>query len=132
MDDRKLTPVAVLLSDDDGIAELDRARNRRLMAEEKERIIRQDQAAWYDPDEPMSWSEKKARLWDISKGRCYYCGTAMNPFRDFSVDHDVPRSKGGPDDFNNLVACCRTCNTRKNARSGDDWLIVVNRRRVRR
>ena len=47
---------------------------------------------------------------------CHYCGTKDN----LGVDHIIPRSKGGTSDLDNLVACCRTCNSRKNNRILDD------------
>ena len=44
-------------------------------------------------------------------GRCQYCdGTAEN------LDHVVPRSKGGPHAWENVVAACRRCNSRKGDR----------------
>lgn len=38
-------------------------------------------------------------------GRCVYCGSAAT-----SVDHVVPRSRGGPHTWDNVVAACRRCN----------------------
>lgn len=40
--------------------------------------------------------------------RCQYCG---QPAED--VDHVLPRSRGGPHAWENVVAACRTCNARK-------------------
>lgn len=43
--------------------------------------------------------------------RCQYCGgTAEN------IDHVVPRSRGGEHAWDNVVAACRRCNTRKENR----------------
>lgn len=43
--------------------------------------------------------------------RCQYCGaTAEN------IDHVIPRSRGGTHTWDNVVAACRTCNTRKEDR----------------
>jgi 5-methylcytosine-specific restriction endonuclease McrA len=41
-------------------------------------------------------------------GRCVYCGGPAN-----SVDHVVPRSRGGRHVWENVVAACRRCNSRK-------------------
>jgi 5-methylcytosine-specific restriction endonuclease McrA len=43
---------------------------------------------------------------------CAYCGDAAN-----EVDHVHPRVLGGTDDLDNLVACCRRCNSSKGKRS---------------
>jgi|SRR5215475_8801023 len=40
--------------------------------------------------------------------RCAYCGRHAD-----SVDHVVPRSRGGQHDWANVVAACRRCNHRK-------------------
>ena len=39
---------------------------------------------------------------------CQYCGRAAE-----NVDHVVPRSRGGPHEWENVVAACRRCNGRK-------------------
>lgn len=44
-------------------------------------------------------------------GACQYCGKAAE-----SIDHVIPRSKGGPHTWENVVACCRRCNTLKSDR----------------
>jgi 5-methylcytosine-specific restriction endonuclease McrA len=40
---------------------------------------------------------------------CQYCGARAN----LTVDHVVPRSKGGPSTWENIVASCAPCNRRK-------------------
>lgn len=45
------------------------------------------------------------------QGRCQYCGKAAE-----SIDHVIPRSKGGGHTWDNVVACCRKCNTFKGDR----------------
>ena len=44
--------------------------------------------------------------------RCQYCGSE----RHLTVDHVVPRSKGGPDTWDNLVTSCAPCNRKKGDR----------------
>ena len=41
---------------------------------------------------------------------CQYCGKHI---RDLTLDHVIPRSRGGQSTWENLVACCRACNGRK-------------------
>jgi len=47
--------------------------------------------------------------------RCQYCGGHAD-----SIDHVVPRSKGGPHDWENVAAACRPCNLRKRDRTPDE------------
>jgi len=49
--------------------------------------------------------------------QCQYCGTEKN----LTLDHLIPRSKGGKSSWKNLVTACKTCNARK----GDNTLIEV-------
>lgn len=41
---------------------------------------------------------------------CQYCGTRTH---DLTLDHVIPRSRGGPHTWENLVSACRVCNHRK-------------------
>jgi 5-methylcytosine-specific restriction endonuclease McrA len=43
--------------------------------------------------------------------RCQYCGAAAE-----SIDHVIPRSRGGAHSWDNVVAACRPCNVRKRDR----------------
>lgn len=42
-------------------------------------------------------------------GRCQYCGTT----KDLTLDHVIPRSKGGKSTWTNLVTACKKCNAKK-------------------
>jgi 5-methylcytosine-specific restriction endonuclease McrA len=44
---------------------------------------------------------------------CQYCGRRGS----LTMDHVIPRSKGGDTSWENVVACCATCNRRKGDRS---------------
>ncbi|MBS1705071.1 MAG: HNH endonuclease [Armatimonadetes bacterium] len=41
---------------------------------------------------------------------CQYCGVRG---KDLTIDHVIPRWMGGPQTWDNLVACCRKCNLKK-------------------
>lgn len=70
---------------------------------------------------------KRQRIWDKSGGKCWYCGTQLNPdnwhqdhflprFRnDSKIRLDYLRSKGraGTDAEANLVPSCPSCNIQK-------------------
>jgi 5-methylcytosine-specific restriction endonuclease McrA len=47
---------------------------------------------------------------------CQYCGHERG---NLTVDHVVPRSKGGASSWDNIVTCCAPCNRRKGDRLPD-------------
>ena len=50
---------------------------------------------------------------------CAYCAEPLgkNP----TLDHVVPKAKGGLTTRENLVACCFSCNSRKGANNWKEW-----------
>lgn len=49
--------------------------------------------------------------------KCQYCKRGDVPL---TIDHIVPKSKGGDDSWENLVAACVKCNNNKGDRSPDE------------
>ena len=47
---------------------------------------------------------------------CQYCKVHL-PMKELTYDHVVPRSKGGPTSWDNIVTCCNKCNRRKASRA---------------
>ena len=47
--------------------------------------------------------------------RCQYCAAPAE-----SIDHVIPRSRGGAHTWDNVVAACRRCNLRKGSRLPDE------------
>jgi len=43
---------------------------------------------------------------------CQYCGREVSE-KEATVDHVIPKSKGGPWSWTNLVTCCPECNQKK-------------------
>ncbi len=48
--------------------------------------------------------------------QCQYCGKTLPPSQ-LSMDHVVPRSRGGKTSWDNIVCSCVNCNTRKGGRT---------------
>ena len=48
--------------------------------------------------------------------RCQYCGSNF-PTQQLSVDHVMPRSRGGKTTWDNVVCACVRCNTKKGGRT---------------
>ncbi|HTJ25943.1 MAG TPA: HNH endonuclease [Candidatus Limnocylindria bacterium] len=57
---------------------------------------------------------------------CQYCG--LKGERMMTVDHVLPRSKGGPSTWENLVCACMRCNNRKNNRIPEHANMHLKRR----
>ncbi|MBI5160923.1 MAG: HNH endonuclease [Micrococcales bacterium] len=54
--------------------------------------------------------------------RCGYCGASAS-----TIDHVLPRSRGGADSWENLVACCLRCNNTKGDRTPQEmgWSMRI-------
>ena len=52
------------------------------------------------------WRRRIKEQWD---NQCAYCGSTEN----LTIDHVIPRCKGGGDTWENLVVACSSCNTKK-------------------
>jgi 5-methylcytosine-specific restriction endonuclease McrA len=55
---------------------------------------------------------------------CQYCGQVG---KDLTIDHVVPKHNGGPMSWENLVTCCRKCNTRKGDKPLEKCGMKLNR-----
>ena len=74
------------------------------------------------PRRRAHWSRKGVMVRDSYV--CIYCGVKPGAIykgkilgkSDFSVDHIVPRSRGGKDTWTNTACACATCNHRKGSR----------------
>ena len=60
--------------------------------------------------------ENKERLYGIQGGFCHGCREHFQS-RNLTVDHIIPKSKGGTDHFGNLQLLCGHCNSTKGNRS---------------
>ena len=65
------------------------------------------------PHQTRALSRKNILLRD--RNTCQYCAVVL-PSSELTLDHVVPRSRGGNSTWENLVACCHACNRRKGNR----------------
>ena len=75
-------------------------------------------------DPRVSRDYKKQRLVVLARDgyTCYYCGNDAS-----TVDHIVPLKSGGdPISLENMVACCKRCNSSKGSRSQGVFLARVS------
>ena len=54
----------------------------------------------------------RPNLYQRDEFTCQYCGVAL-PSGDLTIEHVLPRSRGGPTTWENCVAACEECNARK-------------------
>jgi len=62
------------------------------------------------PHQTRALSRKNILLRD--RNACQYCGVVLTT-AELTLDHVIPRSRGGQSTWENLVACCHDCNRRK-------------------
>lgn len=51
-------------------------------------------------------------IFERDKNTCQYCGQEFDR-KDLNLDHVIPRDRGGPTSWENIVCSCVECNTRK-------------------
>ena len=61
-------------------------------------------------------SMKRLRIYMRDKFRCQYCGE-KKPAGELTLDHILPRSRGGDNSPVNIVTACLACNNRKGDRT---------------
>ena len=76
------------------------------------------------PHRTRALSRKNILMRDRST--CQYCGQTGS-MQELTLDHVVPRSRGGKSCWENLVACCKRCNHRK----GDRMPVEVGMKLLR-
>lgn len=65
------------------------------------------------PFQTRALSRKNILLRD--RNTCQFCGRVF-PASELTLDHVIPRSRGGHSTWDNLVTCCHECNNRKGDR----------------
>jgi len=77
------------------------------------------------PHQTRALSRKNILLRD--RNTCQYCGVVLSS-AELTLDHVIPRSRGGSSTWENLVACCHLCNRRK----GNQLLIELTDMKLQR
>lgn len=57
----------------------------------------------------MSHRPSKTMIYKRDNNSCQYCGSTRN----LTIDHVIPKCRGGQDTWENLVVACCSCNTKK-------------------
>ncbi|MEW5724882.1 MAG: HNH endonuclease, partial [Thermodesulfobacteriota bacterium] len=59
---------------------------------------------------------------------CVYCGRENLSGAELTVDHVLPRFRGGRDTFENTVTACKACNNKKGGRTPTEAVIYFHQR----
>jgi 5-methylcytosine-specific restriction endonuclease McrA len=80
-------------------------------------------------------SEKKWRhdFYTANNWRCWFCGIELlgkgNELNAPTVDHLLPWSRGGRNGEDNLVAACKSCNSRKHNMTLEEYRLYMSKAR---
>lgn len=77
------------------------------------------------PQQSRALSRKNILLRD--RNTCQFCGSTF-PASELTLDHVMPRSRGGRSTWENLVACCYNCNNNKGDRTPEEAGLELVRR----
>jgi 5-methylcytosine-specific restriction endonuclease McrA len=77
------------------------------------------------PQQSRALSRKNILLRD--RNTCQFCGNSF-PASELTLDHVLPRSRGGRSSWENLVASCYSCNNRKGDRTPEEAGLKLQRR----
>jgi 5-methylcytosine-specific restriction endonuclease McrA len=77
------------------------------------------------PQQSRALSRKNILLRD--RNTCQFCGATF-PSSELTLDHVLPRSRGGRSSWENLVACCYQCNNSKGDRTPEEAGLKLARR----
>jgi len=70
---------------------------------------------FYNHFPPLHVRFSRRNIYQRDRNQCQYCG-ARPPREEMTIDHIVPRSRGGKTVWENVVLACSACNARKGHR----------------
>ena len=85
-----------------------------------EKALRRERAKARELRQSRWWKTK------VAKGECYYCHGIFPPAQ-LCMDHIVPLARGGRSTKDNLVCCCKECNTKKKTMLPMEWEELIRR-----
>ena len=67
----------------------------------------------------------RKNVWIRDNRKCFYCGKVLE-YEHATLDHVIPKYKGGKDKWNNLVISCQKCNNNKGHKYLKETGIYLN------
>lgn len=70
----------------------------------------------------------KKQLFELDGGHCVYCWRRFNSYLDpnLTIDHVIPKNRGGSNRLHNLVLSCEQCNHSKDSKGSRSYDDLVN------
>lgn len=59
---------------------------------------------------------------------CHYCHRPFFAIDEATIDHKVPRCRGGKTTMENVVLACEECNSRKADQSYEMFMVIIGRK----
>jgi hypothetical protein len=80
--------------------------------------------------EQIKWSSSiREYVRDLERDKvCIYCSNPNDP----SIDHLIPKSRGGPDIADNAILACKNCNSSKSDKGVYEWYGLERRNEIPR
>ena len=72
----------------------------------------------------------RRNIYERDNGKCQYCGKDIS-ISQLTFDHVMPRSRGGLTTWENIVASCKDCNTRKGNKLPNECGMILKTRPIR-
>ncbi|MGK0289893.1 MAG: 5-methylcytosine-specific restriction protein A [bacterium] len=76
--------------------------------------VRREKAKARDLRHSQWWKNQRGN------GQCLYCKTRIPP-KQLTMDHRIPIIRGGKSTKNNIVPCCKECNSKKKYLLPIEW-----------
>jgi hypothetical protein len=67
----------------------------------------------------------KANIYRRDGYKCVYCG--HNKKQDLTIDHVIPKCKGGKNTWENMVSACKRCNNNKDSQSLEEFGVKIEK-----
>lgn len=105
-------------------------KGRVIVVEFHDRIIRSQHDEWILPSvialkqyvraaRPIEVAFSRQNVFIRDDRTCAYCGKRFAK-KHLTIDHVMPKSRGGPDTWLNIVSACRSCNHTKRDRTPEE------------
>ena len=76
---------------------------------------------------PISPKITKKNVWLRDGGNCQYCSKNI-PLSEATIDHVIPKSRGGKNEWENITLACAKCNQKKGSRLLENTNLSILRK----